>query len=169
MNILTARIVLFTIWLLFFTVYIVITFLPTLPSWNNEVSIKLAKETMWKYVYVLFPVLVSFAAYWFNPKQLHPAKKAGLEKKLSGSQVYAMFVLTFFLHAFVLGYYYFTVLLVKYRSPPSIERPEVFSYTENVDDVIKLLVFVSAGLIAPVGYVLGEKVALGSPAPPDNN
>lgn len=160
MRIITARLVLFSLWVVFFGIYLTTTFLPY--SWD-QVSIKLVKETMWKFIYVLFPVLASFASFWFVPK-LKGEELTQFDKLLmTKSQVYAMFVFTFLCHGLVLLYYYFTTLRLNYKTLITFENPEIISYTENVDDVVKMLVFVSAAALLPIGFVLGEKVTAGSP------
>lgn len=160
MTIVRARVILFTIWFGVFLMYLGLTFLPS--SWG-EVSVKLAKETMWKFVYVLFPVLGAFATFWFLPR-LNTENLQELDaRKLDASQVYAMFAITVGFHGLVTAYYWFTVLSLPYNRFATFENPEVNSYTENVDDVVKLLVFVSTALLLPVGFVLGEKVSVGQP------
>lgn len=151
----TVRWVIFGIWLAIFIGY-VLAFL--IQGSQPGIKASEANEAAWVASYILMPVIIAFGTFQLGPKaEANLTADAG--KRMRAGQFAMLIILTIAFHGLVIVYFWLNVWRKEFNFPETSND----SYTSAVNYGFKLLLFLGAGSMLGVNFVLGRTdVALGS-------
>lgn len=156
MSLTSGRLLLFTIWLALFAVYVVgFLYVGTQPGVNAAQ----ANEAAWTAAYILGPVLAAFATFYLGPNAIANLNADGA-KPILLQQLFVLLSLTFVMHGIVLTYFYLNLWMVDWAFPPPGE-----GFNSRASFGFKLLLFLGTIPIIAVNFVLGTEVKLSSSPP----
>jgi len=155
MKINTARVILFGIWFVIFVSYVVLFML--VGRFNPQVDPKQAREASWRVSYILAPVLTAFFSFWFIPS-FHQYQLSDDHVLITKTQFWVATLATLGFHSVIFLNLIINVVMREFAFSP--DRGESFS--EIVDDSLKLMLFLSSIAVMPVGFLLGRDVAMGN-------